>query len=38
MDDKIVETRVVCNTERRIDNFYNKYREGKACIIKRVLK
>ena len=24
---------VVCNTEKRIDNFYNKYRECKPCNI-----
>ena len=32
MDSKIC---VVCNTEKSIDNFYNKYRECKPCIIKR---
>ena len=26
---------VVCNTEKSIDNFYNKYRECKPCNIKR---
>ena len=26
---------VVCNTEKSIDNFYNKYREWKPCNIKR---
>ena len=26
---------VVCNTEKSIDNFYNKYRECKQCNIKR---
>ena len=26
---------VVCKIERSIDNFYNKYRECKPCIIKR---
>ena len=32
MDTKIC---VVCNIEKSIDNFYNKYRECKPCIIKR---
>ena len=32
MDRKIC---VVCNTEKSIDNFYNKYRECKPCNIKR---
>ena len=32
MDNKIC---VVCNTEKSIDNFYNKYRECKPCNIKR---
>ena len=26
---------VVCNTEKKIDNFHNKYRECKPCDIKR---
>ena len=26
---------VICNTEKSIDNFYNKYRECKLCNIKR---
>ena len=26
---------VVCNTEKSIDNFYNKYRKCKPCNIKR---
>ena len=26
---------VIWKTEKKIDNFYNKYREGKPCIIKR---
>ena len=26
---------VVCNAEKSIDNFYNKYRECKPCNIKR---
>ena len=29
---------VVCNIEKSIDNFYNKYRECKPCIIKRSTK
>ena len=32
MDNKIC---VVCNTEKSIDNFHNKYRECKPCNIKR---
>ena len=32
MDSKIC---VVCNIEKSIDNFYNKYRECKQCNIKR---
>ena len=32
MDSKIC---VVCNIEKSIDNFYNKYRECKLCNIKR---
>ena len=32
MDNKIC---VVCNTEKNIDSFYNKYRECKQCNIKR---
>ena len=32
MDSKVC---VVCNTEKSIDNFYNKYRECKQCNIKR---
>ena len=32
MDNKIC---VVCNTEKSIDSFYNKYRECKPCNIKR---
>ena len=32
MDSKVC---VVCNTERSIDNFYNKYEECKPCKIKR---
>ena len=35
MDRKIS---VVCNTEKSIDNFYNKYRECKPCNIKRSTK
>ena len=29
---------VVCNNEKSIDNFYNKYRECKQCNIKRSMK
>ena len=29
---------VVCNAEKSIDNFYNKYRECKQCIIQRGMK
>ena len=29
---------VVCNIEKSIDNFYNKYRECKQCNIKRSMK
>ena len=29
---------VVCNVEKSIDNFYNKYRECKQCNIKRSTK
>ena len=29
---------VVCNTEKSIDKFYNKYRECKPCNIKRSTK
>ena len=32
MDSKVC---VVCNIEKSIDNFYNKYRECKQCNIKR---
>ena len=35
MDRKIC---VVCNTEKSIDNFYNKYRECKQCNILRSMK
>ena len=35
MDRKIC---VVCNIEKSIDNFYNKYRECKQCNIKRSMK
>ena len=35
MDCKIC---VVCNIEKSIDNFYNKYRECKPCIIKRSMR
>ena len=31
MDSKVC---VVCNIEKSIDNFYNKYREGKRCNIR----
>ena len=29
---------VVCNAEKSIDNFYNKYRECKQCILQRSMK
>ena len=35
MDNKIC---VVCNIERSIDKFYNKYRECKQCNIQRSMK
>ena len=35
MDRKIC---VVCNTEKSIDNFYNKYRECKPCDFERSTK
>ena len=35
MDRKIF---VVCNAEKSIDNFYNKYRECKQCNIQRSMK
>ena len=35
MDSKIC---VVCNVEKSIDNYYNKYRECKQCNIKRSMK
>ena len=35
MDKKIC---VVCNIEKSIDNYYNKYRECKQCNIKRSMK
>ena len=35
MDSKIC---VVCNIEKSVDNFYNKYGERKQCIIKRSAK
>ena len=35
MDSKVC---VVCNIEKSIDNFYNKYRECKSCNIKRSMK
>ena len=38
MNENFVKICVVCNTEKKFDNFYNKNRECKACKIKRVLK
>ena len=38
MDDIVVKVCVVCDTEKSIDNFYNRYRECKQCNIKRLLK
>ena len=35
MDNKVC---VVCNTEKSIDNYYNKYRECKQCNIQRSMK
>ena len=35
MDSKVC---VVCNIEKSIDNFYNKYRECKQCNIKKSMK
>ena len=35
MDSKIC---VACNTEKSINDFYNKYRECKQCNIKRSMK
>ena len=35
MDRKIC---VVCNIEKSIDEYYNKYRECKQCIIKRSIR
>ena len=35
MDSKVC---VVCNIEKSIDNFYNKYRECKQCNTKRSMK
>ena len=29
---------VICNTEKSIDNFYNKYRECKQCNIQQSMK
>ena len=29
---------VICNTEKSIDSFYNKYRERKPCKIERTMK
>ena len=36
MDENFVEVCVVCDTEKCIDDFYNKCRECKPCKIKRV--
>ena len=35
MDSKVC---VICNTEKSIENFYNRYRECKPCNIKRSMK
>ena len=35
MDSKVC---VICNTEKSIDNFYNKYRECKQCNVQRSMK
>ena len=29
---------VICNTEKSIDNFYNKYKKFKLCNIQRSMK
>ena len=38
MNENFVKICVVCNTEKSIDNFYNKDRECKQCNIKTSLK
>ena len=39
MEDNVVKTCVICNTEKRIEIFpVKKFSECKACNIKRVLK
>ena len=38
MDDNVVKTCVVCNTEKSIYDFYYKNIKSKQCNIKRVLK
>ena len=38
MNDIVVKTCVVCNTEKSVEIFYNKYRECKLCNLKRVLR
>ena len=38
MSDNFVKNCVVCSTEKRIEDFYNKDRECKQCNIKRVLE
>ena len=35
MDSKVC---IICNIEKSIDNFYNKYRECKQCINERSMK
>ena len=38
MDDNVLKICVVCNTEKSIDTFHKKFKEGKQCKIKTVLK
>ena len=38
MDDSVIKTSVICNTEKRIEIFYNKKSECKSCNMKMVLK
>ena len=38
MGDNVVKTCVICNTEKRGENFYRKSSERKECDFKRALK